>query len=1061
MGKCCYCFTSLLGKAYFFITLTILVLMCRFLKDPNILNDGCFEDLLSNKELEPIYEIYISDSKTSESLQLGYLDDFSNKNIKIHSSEIYKWKDKYINVKRKKDADPIDFIIITNSSTILRKGNYKTIQINENNYLHYSNSKSSKNDIYDLKVSFREEPHPNLKRNSNICFSQNCKINKGNCLNSNNFEFVDFDSSENFREYNNIQIEMKNKQDFYDPNYFILYQRKRIDLGESYLKKLKLFKKLYIPFILTNLITRIIKYIFLIFLKVKICCCGYFTIFNLIFTLIEAINFIFLSFIFPNNGDINTDYSKGLDFPNDFLYILYVLEIVSFYCLFMNFIPFEREPSFCSCEKQSQEENNTQYIVQIENKNNEKNELLKKIEAIQNQVKTLNLQKEKNEKFLEECLIDMKKINISKEKIIHNLYIKRSYEIKINKYNNIENEIEKSKKILEKRKDELQKIKTFYNQSIKLSKIYTILNERKLKLNCIYLDKNINGEEDFSSSYEFFKLLKNSIDGVFFGIKDINDIYLLFSQPTEFKFILIYAGSDNEEDYNFLEKYHSKFSEILILAIDKDEIVKLKEIDNVIAVESEYYLILLKLINISYSFDKSIAEKYMPYSLSLYSDYINNNNIKKCHLELLNNTKLKGLSNQNYNELLKGLTDSEYNDFLSFLNDKLEEIYTTPNKKSEFDLDINLVDKNNDNDNNNIIINYITVKKNNNNKLKLKEEEPENNIHEDDKDSYDINNIERIPDINNIDNIPDINDFNNIPYINEIKNDSQNSEEIKITVKNKSNRVNNIFLRKEKKVYLGQINVNEKNLIKKFLVENDFKKSVNILKLYTGEDEKFYTNVNKWLFSYNINIYKEIGPIVGKIINFLYSVILKKNILKFPKILYRAFTIKKADIFLYKACEGDIFFYPAFTSTTKDEKATDIFKYNYPAEWKDLGEKCNCLIVLNYEIQNGDVLQEANISNYSKFEDEDESLFPPFSFFKIIKVYFNDGKTLNGEKIYNGTFKNPFKIELKIIKRDFYLDKAILNNEDIFYNKKLNKWVNKEDQLYYSQESKINIYNNE
>ena len=188
MNKWGYCFCSIFGKAYLFISLIIFVIFCTFLKDfRNILNDGCFEDLINNMELEPIYDIYISDTKTSESLQLGFLEDFSNANIKVESTEIYKWKNKYINVKRKKGANPIKEILISNSDTINRDYNYKTIQIDENNYLHYSNANSVVNDIYDLKVSFREIPHANMKRNSNICFSQNCKVNMGQCINSKNF----------------------------------------------------------------------------------------------------------------------------------------------------------------------------------------------------------------------------------------------------------------------------------------------------------------------------------------------------------------------------------------------------------------------------------------------------------------------------------------------------------------------------------------------------------------------------------------------------------------------------------------------------------------------------------------------------------------------------------------------------------------------------------------------------------------------------------------------------------------------------------------------------------
>ena len=268
-------------------------------------------------------------------------------------------------------------------------------------------------------------------------------------------------------------------------------------------------------------------------------------------------------------------------------------------------------------------------------------------------------------------------------------------------------------------------------------------------------------------------------------------------------------------------------------------------------------MILLELINIYYKFNKDISDKYKPYSLSLYSDYINNDNIQKCHLELLNNTKLKTLSYENYKELLKGLDEKEYHDFLSFL-DNLEETGETTKETSEFNNDkIKPEDNNNINNNNKPKLSIVEKKGNN-------EEE-----YEDDDDKYDINNLNSLPDVNSIE-----------PNIHMVKyNDQlQNSKEIRITAKQKlqpkieynlqrndNNKVISIGIKKKP---LGYINGKEKNLIKEFLRDHNYKQSEDILKLYTCENEQFYANINKWLFSYNILIYREIGPIVGKLINF-------------------------------------------------------------------------------------------------------------------------------------------------------------------------------------------------
>ena len=253
-----------------------------------------------------------------------------------------------------------------------------------------------------------------------------------------------------------------------------------------------------------------------------------------------------------------------------------------------------------------------------------------------------------------------------------------------------------------------------------------------------------------------------------------------------------------------------------------------------------------------------------------------------------------------------------------------------------------------------------------------------------------------------------------------------------------------------KRLPLEKINKNEKELIKKY---NNYKTSEGILKLYTLEKEKFYKNINYWLLSLNIEIYKRIGPITGKLTNFLYKLIFtQKNLKRFEgkkNELYRAFKIKKSDIFLYKASEGDIFCYPSFTSTSSTFSVTGGFKKDITLRMKALDEIFNCVIKIDYDLNDKDVYQEADIKNYSEIKNEDERLFPPFSFFKIKKVYFNDGtkdgKNLPKEHIHDGTFGHPFLIELEIIKRDFYLDKAIINKEKFDYIKSANEWQKREN----------------
>ena len=47
---------------------------------------------------------------------------------------------------------------------------------------------------------------------------------------------------------------------------------------------------------------------------------------------------------------------------------------------------------------------------------------------------------------------------------------------------------------------------------------------------------------------------------------------------------------------------------------------------------------------------------------------------------------------------------------------------------------------------------------------------------------------------------------------------------------------------------------------------------------------------------------------------------------------------------------------------------------------------------------------------------------------------------MDDKETFNGTFERPFKIELELIRRNFYLDEAIAKNKNFKYIKKSNVW---------------------
>ena len=121
-----------------------------------------------------------------------------------------------------------------------------------------------------------------------------------------------------------------------------------------------------------------------------------------------------------------------------------------------------------------------------------------------------------------------------------------------------------------------------------------------------------------------------------------------------------------------------------------------------------------------------------------------------------------------------------------------------------------------------------------------------------------------------------------------------------------------------------------------------------------------------------------------------------------------------------------------FGNFKKEEKEGQI-------DMADLGQKYACLISLEYTINKGCKFQESDVTSYSNYNEE-ERLFPPFSFFKIEDVKINyDISDMNKN------YKYPFEIHLKVINKKFYLYKAFLNNKEYDYDKKSNMWILKND----------------
>ena len=260
-SECFQYWCNLASKIYLTINIATLILLF-ILQKYKFYEDECFLQTVYYAELEPISEIYNTSFKTDDSIQLGYLEEYSGKYIKISPKEIYKWENKYINVKRNKNAK------------------IKTIT----NYI-----------LIDVKVSFQWGLDPIYTKNSVICFSKEClaknenKRCKTHSLYSFSVDSVSEESTNDFISENSIQISSRDTPEFYDPRTMYLnYIYRDFNQQEGLMDIVNVYKRTLLSALILNPILRLIKLILLL--------CGganeknKFSLLNIIFPLIHAIN---------------------------------------------------------------------------------------------------------------------------------------------------------------------------------------------------------------------------------------------------------------------------------------------------------------------------------------------------------------------------------------------------------------------------------------------------------------------------------------------------------------------------------------------------------------------------------------------------------------------------------------------------------------------------------------------------------------------------------------------------------------------------------------------------
>ena len=148
--------------------------------------------------------------------------------------------------------------------------------------------------------------------------------------------------------------------------------------------------------------------------------------------------------------------------------------------------------------------------------------------------------------------------------------------------------------------------------------------------------------------------------------------------------------------------------------------------------------------------------------------------------------------------------------------------------------------------------------------------------------------------------------------------------------------------------------------------------------------------------------------------------------IKEDMVFYRKMNIPIKDLYSYDLFEGKIICFPAFTSTSIYK---DAFYFNPIEKHKTMhgfvNREKHILLKIYYKFNEAYQCPCFNIQECSKFKDEKEYLFNPFSFFKILKIIMNEG-----------TEENPVIIELKVIPKTKDFQKNLKNGGNVLFDEK-------------------------
>ena len=239
-----------------------------------------------------------------------------------------------------------------------------------------------------------------------------------------------------------------------------------------------------------------------------------------------------------------------------------------------------------------------------------------------------------------------------------------------------------------------------------------------------------------------------------------------------------------------------------------------------------------------------------------------------------------------------------------------------------------------------------------------------------------------------------------------------NYEENKLLIKRSDNKIS------RKNTLINAMKVFEK------VEEQKIENYKDVIKVYTNEVDSFYKDFNRWLIELDKLAYDKISFFIADFMFCLneYGEYTNEGV-KEDIIFYRGIKLNYIDLLLYEYNKNNIITFPSFTSCSTEKEIAEGFSD------RNISKKNrNNLFSVIFEIKIKTNQKYFPLGYYiyeiSKYRNEKEALFQPFTFFKIKTVNINLDtyeadiklRAINKFDILELYIKDKFKLEYNEIK---------------------------------------------